>query len=86
MREKAFTNWNIRIKQRNICRLLAHTVYCPLSVQTIVEKTFADRYKTAKFAKSLSLESFPLHNINYCNESGTGLQSILVYIYTMYVG
>ena len=50
--------------------LLTRTTYCPLSLQTITEKTFADRHKTAKFVKLFSLESFPLHGscwqINNC--------------------
>ena len=37
--------------------LLACTAYCQPILQTITEKTFADRDETAKF---VSLESFPL--------------------------
>ena len=47
----------------NFRGLLACTAHCQLSLQTIIEKTFADRYKTAIFAKVFSLESFPLYSI-----------------------
>ena len=36
---------------------------CRSSLQTIAEKTFADRHEKAKFAKVFSLESFPLYSI-----------------------
>ena len=52
--------------RENFCGLLAHklyTAYCPLSLQTIVEKTFAGRHKTGKFVKVFSLESFPLYSV-----------------------
>ena len=47
----------------NFRGLFARTAFCPLSLQTIAEKTFADRHKTAKFTKVFSLESFPLYGI-----------------------
>ena len=47
----------------NFRGLLAYTAYCPLSLQTFSEKSFVDRYKTAKFAKVFSLENFPLFGI-----------------------
>ena len=43
--------------------LLACTAYYRLSLQPIAEKTFADRHKTAKFAKVFSLENFLLYSI-----------------------
>ena len=54
-------------------------------------KTFADRHKTAKFAKVFSLESFPLYRISmgiYCSYMPSStLESIYkpleIYIYSM---
>ena len=43
--------------------LIARTVYCPPSLQTTTETTFAGGPKTAKFAKVFSLEIFPLYGI-----------------------
>ena len=47
-----------------------------ISLQTITETNFADRHKTAKFAKAFSLKSFLLYSMHcHCN---IGLQ--LTYI------
>ena len=43
-----------------VCCSLVLPIYRPPSLQKVVEKTFADRHKTAKLAKVFSLESFPL--------------------------
>ena len=37
--------------------LLTRTAYCPLSLQTITESTFADKITTAKFVKVFSIEN-----------------------------
>ena len=60
-RQKTYANW-WKIEFRG---LLAHTVYCRLSLQTITEKIFVDRHKTASFTKVFSLDSFPLYGM-YC--------------------
>ena len=61
-REKTFENlWKMGFQGENFRGLLSRTVYIPPSLQTIVDKTFTDRHKTAKFAKVFSLESFPLY-------------------------
>ena len=44
--------------RENFRGLLTRIAYCHPIHQTIVEKTFADRNKTAKFVKVLSLDSF----------------------------
>ena len=49
--------------EKTFMRLLARTTYRPPSLQTIMEKTFAERHKTVKFVKVFSLESFPLYSI-----------------------
>ena len=45
----------MEFRRENFCGFLACTTYCPPSLQTITEKTFADRHKTVKFAKVFSL-------------------------------
>ena len=63
-REKNFENWwKMGFCGENFRGLLAHAAYCPPSFVTFAEKTFADRHKTAKFAKDFSLESFTLYGI-----------------------
>ena len=43
----------------------SYRAYCPPSLQTIAETTFADRHKTTKV---FSLESFPLYSMHcHCN-------------------
>ena len=37
--------------RENFHELLTHTAYCLPSLQTIVEKPFAEKYKAAKFTK-----------------------------------
>ena len=52
-------------RKKNVRALLARTAYCLPSLQTIMEKTFTDRHKTAKFAKVCSLEYFLLYGIHF---------------------
>ena len=59
----------MEFRGENFRGLLASTAYCRPSLQTIAEKTFAERHKTAKFAKVYSLESFPLYCI--CKDAHT---------------
>ena len=47
------------LEGENFRGLLVRTTYCPLSLQTITEKAFADRYKTAKSAESVLPRKFP---------------------------
>ena len=54
----------MEFRRENFRGLLACTAYCRPSLQTIVEKSFTDWHKTAKFAKVFSLESFPLYVIH----------------------
>ena len=49
--------------EKTFMRLLARTTYCQSSLQTIMEKTFAERHRTVEFVKVFSLESFPLYSI-----------------------
>ena len=51
----------LRFHGENFRGLLARTAYCLPFLQTIAEKTFADRHKRAKFLKVFPLESYPLH-------------------------
>ena len=46
------------ISRRKLLWIARLYVLCRQSLQTIAEKTFADRHKTAKFANVFSLESF----------------------------
>ena len=62
-REKTFLDWWKNGISQNKLSWIARsfTMYCRPSLKTMAEETFADRHKTAKFAKVFSLESFPLY-------------------------
>ena len=45
----------------NFYGLLAYTANCPLTLQTITEKTFADKYKTTKVS---------LSKVSHCTVAG----------------
>ena len=55
----------MEFRRENFRGLLACTAYSRPSLQSIVEKTFADKLKTARFSKVFSLESFPLYSIHW---------------------
>ena len=55
--------WKMRLCGNNFCGLLAHTAYCPPSLQTIAEKL--SLINTVEFATVFSLKSFPLYGNHY---------------------
>ena len=75
-REKTFANlWKNVISWRKLSWIVCLYLLC----QTIAEKTFADRHKTAKFAKVFSLESFPLYGTNLMIQSCILHRAILLF-------
>ena len=69
LREKTFANCrNMGFRGEIFRGLLARTAYCLPSFQKFAEKTFADRYKTAKFALTRPLppgKSGPAHSARH---------------------
>ena len=69
-REITFANWlKMGFRGENFRGLHSRSAYYPPCVQINTEKAFIDRYKTAKFTKVFSLDSFLLYSIHYlrCN-------------------
>ena len=49
-----------------MCTYMHYYVYVPFSGKLLREKTFTNSYKTLKFAKVFSLESFPPYSMFFC--------------------
>ena len=66
-RDKTFVNWRkIRFSHRKLSRIAHWYMVSPPKDTTppnYAEKTFANSYKTSKFAKVFSLEIFPLYMV-----------------------
>jgi len=72
-REKTMNWWKILFSQRKFSQIarFCHTKEC--HVPNFAEKTFANSYKTAKFAKVFSLKGFLLYG-STTNEEPNPLQ------------
>ena len=60
-REKTVNWWKIKFLRRKLSRIVTFAALKDATPSNFAEKTFANSYKTAKFAKVFSLESFPLY-------------------------
>ena len=62
----------MKIWEKNFRRLLTFVAPKDATPPSFAEKTFANRHKTAKFAKVFSLESFPLYSTMCCSLTSRG--------------